>query len=204
METNPKPKNILEGFIGEATRRKEEYYNRGIFNGVEGNAAYDISKNVAAKSPQVHDDFTLPATSPNDDLELQQALALSLQDINTRASDVHVVNENSLAPVVPPFMSTFSRVEVMDDVPSSLAEDDEDLTRAIEMSLSDTKVAAVSTKKTTADVVDLTGTSNGNSREIAASEAKSVPSEAAASIASRLAEKRRLVAEAALRRMTKK
>ena len=92
LKTNPKPKSILEGFIGEATRRKEEYFNRGIFNGVEGNAAYELSNDVEAKShPFTVNDMAALDINPTVDLELQQALALSLQDINSNMAGDHFI-----------------------------------------------------------------------------------------------------------------
>ena len=89
--------------------------------------------------------------NPTVDLELQQALALSLQDINSNMAGDHFILQkpypvdHSLAPICPCSASTVSRFEALDPEPASHGDED-DLARAIEMSLLDTKPTALSSK----------------------------------------------------------
>lgn len=218
--SQPKKCNTLDGFLTAEAQQMEAYTEQGIFNGVEGNEAFESSKKIGTVRHAANQSGPIDVDH-NFDLQLQQALAVSRGDVELqRAIDVskqHISADQDVVDLIPP-------VAKNDDLERALAAsralshrgpsevesaEDEDLHRAIRLSMEDRKPAAIPTKVPSCkEILDLTGDPSDSTNAIALINDEKPPpmetSESEENRASRIQEKRRLFAEAALRRLSEK
>ena len=206
-ETAPKtkPPGILEEFMSKKTLELECYVNRGIFNGIKGECAFQSSSDFAMEAAS--SDFQ-PISMDATEIEsffVQQALELSMQEEFVGNAPEEVLDFDlcrALAASRANFETSGSQSQPVDD----------EFKRAIQLSLQErgslpeTKPEAaqvVPPKKV--DVPDLTRvlptTTSRSSDSTAVDDLKPVASgETSDNYANTIEAKRRLAAEAAMRR----
>lgn len=205
----PKAKTIriLEEFMSEESLELESYANRGIFNGCKGSFAFQASMGFAQKGACTTDQPISPPATQNEDWQVQQVLELSKQEsIAGYAPDAILEAGLALA-----FAASKTGMNTTHGgIPGFQTQtEDDQLRRAIELSLQDSTPAVAATVATVStpamsqgrEVLDLTSARSTivsiNSDLIVSVDDDGTP---ASFKADSIEEKRRLAAEAAMRR----
>lgn len=198
----PPPKNSgrLESFIVGESLDVDNYSKFGIFNSVKGNDAFNASGRFSANATTGESQNPIDP-SQIEDLYLQHALEASRQEASTSAVDDTSVDFDFALAVA---ASKAETVELM----SKNYHGDDQLKRAIELSLRQSQPTPTLTGAPSIEVVDLTDQAKVQLSNTAASitevedrkpAAVEAPTERQAAKAT-IEAKRRLAAEAALRR----
>jgi hypothetical protein len=227
--SQPKKCNTLDGFLTAEARQMEAYEEKGIFNGVEGNEAFEASRNIGAVK---HAENLSGPVDVDDtfDLQLQQALAVSRGDLELqRAIEVSKQHRSEVQDVVDLQQLTAQHAHAQlnyDDAlerviaesnaarrhpgksHSSPSTEEDDIQRAIRLSMQDSKPAAIATTPPPpGELLDLTDDADESTDTMQPTKKQEPTVEAEEPMeekASGVTEKRRLFAEAAMRRLVEK
>ena len=197
-ETAPKIKGgILEDFMSKKALDLERYVNRGIFNGFQGEFAFHASAEFAMEGASSDNRPISIDAAQIEGFFLQQALELSKQDVTVFNAPEEVMDSDlcrALAASRANVEMTFSPV-------------DDEFKHAIQLSLQERKPEAVPVLPRNEDVLDLTreramATSSSDSDITTGNDLKPVAlgDTSGNNLMNSMEEKRRLAAEAAMRR----
>jgi len=213
----PSPKKrqgILDDLMSVQEKQMEAYVKNGIFNGVEGNEAHEASKSFKTQATG-QSPLLMNMDDVLENFQMEQALAMSHGEDTALQHALELSKERHSAHHLSPISETFhfdsdleraiveSKAMNLPTSKFSSREEEDDLARAIRLSMEDPKPVA---KPDVQALLDLTEDSKPSARVNFSIEdqTESLATEAATDNPLSVDDKRRLAAEAAMRRFAQK